>query len=72
MKYVNWLELIIGWGLILVVGFIFVSLIPTLSTNGSYELRFIFACTLFISFIIWFCFIRLESLLVESIIQNSK
>lgn len=72
MKYVNWLELIIGWGLILVVGFIFVSFIPTLTTNGSYELRFIFACTLFISFIIWFCFIRLETIIRDLLGKNYK
>lgn len=72
MKYVNWPELIIGWGLILVVGFIFVSFIPSLSTNGSYELRFIFACTLFVSFIIWFCFVRLVAIFKESEKRSSK
>ncbi|TXT16271.1 MAG: hypothetical protein FD133_1898 [Erysipelotrichaceae bacterium] len=72
MKYVNWFELIIGGALIIVVGFIFVSFIPTLTTNGSYELRFIFACTLFISLIIWFCFVRLEALFKELLKQNFK
>lgn len=57
----NVLKLIFGWVFIVLFSFVFVSFIPTLTTNGSYELRFIFACTLFISGLIWFCFVKIQS-----------
>lgn len=72
MKNVNWLELVIGWALIVIIGFLFVSYIPSLNTNGSYELRFIFACTLFISFLLWYCFVRLTVIIKKSNNLNSK
>lgn len=72
MKYINWLELIIGWGLIVIVGYLFVAYIPELIISGSYEQRFIFGCTLFVSFIIWFCFVRLVSIIKNLNGLNSK
>jgi hypothetical protein len=72
MKNDNWLELIIGWGLIVIVGYLFVVYIPELIISGSYEQRFIFACTLFISFLLWFCFVRLTVIIKKSNGSNSK
>ncbi len=73
MKKDFWIELIIGWIVIVPIGFIFVSYVPTLTTNGSYELRFIFSCTLFCSFIVWYCTLRIQSMirkLVDSKTEN--
>lgn len=65
MKKSSWIELIFGWLGIAFFGFVFVSLVPTLSSNGSYELRFIFACSLLVTFIVWFCYIRIKTLIWE-------